>query len=149
MFSKVKGFKQAGFTLIELAIAVLIIAILAAIAVPKFVLLSDQAKLSAVKDAIGTAQTSLAVYRAENDDFPTLAQLANQIELRTTATQAYYSGVDADQPSGISITIDKTNYIIRTFTDSNCSQTFSTGDAASATGTIRCVRGTYPAISEF
>ncbi len=120
-----------GFTLIELAIAVLIIAVLAAIAVPRFANLASKASRSAVLTAIGTAQTSIAVYRAENRGFPTTDELAAQMQLRLASAE----GVSI----GVSIEIDSTNYIINTYTDSAC--TAATSDS---TDKVKCAQGTTP-----
>ncbi|MBN1517896.1 prepilin-type N-terminal cleavage/methylation domain-containing protein [Candidatus Sumerlaeota bacterium] len=64
-----RGQKKA-FTLIELLIVVLIIAILAAIAVPNFLEFQTRAKVSRVKADIRSLLTALEAYRVDTNFYP-------------------------------------------------------------------------------
>ena len=55
-----------GFTLIELVMVIVIVGILAAIAIPKFVDLATQARISATKSGLGTIRSVIAIQYAKN-----------------------------------------------------------------------------------
>ena len=65
--------ESIGFTLIELLIVVLIIAILAAIAVPNFLEFQVRAKVSRVKSDMRSLATALEAYAVDNSDYPVAA----------------------------------------------------------------------------
>lgn len=55
---------KKGFTLIELVIVLILLGILAAVAVPKFMNLQDEAKKSGVKGSVASVRSAINIYYA-------------------------------------------------------------------------------------
>ena len=66
--------RSAGFTLIEVMVVVVIMAILAAIVVPKIMNRPNQAKLVKVRSDIRAITNALDLYSLDNGQYPTQAQ---------------------------------------------------------------------------
>jgi prepilin-type N-terminal cleavage/methylation domain-containing protein len=69
--------KQKGFTLIELIIVIVIIGILAAVAIPKYEDMREQARTATLKGQLGAIRSAIAIQYARNAlngaaTFPTL-----------------------------------------------------------------------------
>lgn len=122
--------KQSGFTIIELVMVIVILGILAAIAVPKFVDLQTSALNASKRGMSGAVKSSLAIAVAENKAFPDLTTLATYVQGENVVAAA----------TGISVDIDGTAYIVPTYKDSSCTAGQETGNT---TDVVRCV-GTIP-----
>ena len=66
--------QQDGFTLIEIMVVVVIIAILAALIVPNVVGRAEQARLTKASADIRTLESALAMYRLDNGHYPSTDQ---------------------------------------------------------------------------
>jgi general secretion pathway protein G len=62
--------RRGGFSLIELLLVLVILAILAAVVVPKFTGRSEQARQTAAKHDISSLSTALRTYEIDNGRFP-------------------------------------------------------------------------------
>lgn len=83
--------KEKGFTLIELLVVVIIIGVLAAIAIPVYLGVQNNAKDSGVKSDVANAKTAVIAYQAENGELPTsLAGLADFGYTAGTAGEGNY-----------------------------------------------------------
>lgn len=70
-YSRRMSRRDAGFTLIEVMIVVVILGILAAIVVPKIMDRPAQAQITAAKSDIRTLESALNLYRLDNHTYPT------------------------------------------------------------------------------
>jgi general secretion pathway protein G len=75
---------QAGFTLIEVMVVVAILAILAALIVPKVMSRPDEARIVAAKQDISTITQALKLYRLDNLRYPTSEQGLASLVTRPT-----------------------------------------------------------------
>jgi prepilin-type N-terminal cleavage/methylation domain-containing protein len=109
--------KQRGFTLIELAIVIIILGILAAIAVPKFLDVKSTAVTAATKALAANVNSALNIYLAKNKDYPDLDALASSLRGSSHSVEG----------GSIKFDVDGTDYYVNTFTDDDCSSAASSG----------------------
>lgn len=61
---------KAGFTLVELMVVAIIVAILAAVAIPLMMGNKDRAMATEAQAGLGTLRTAMQVYKAEHGGYP-------------------------------------------------------------------------------
>ena len=121
--------KQAGFTLIELVAVLVILALLGAMAVPRFASVQSDALRAAQDGSSNAAKSAHSIAIAGLKRLPNVTELTSYIGGEASA---------AAVATGVQVTINTSNYVIPTYTDSTC------GAATSAVGdTVACV-GTIP-----
>ena len=60
-----KPTKNAGFTLIELVVVIIVLGVLAVIAAPKFINLKSDANRAAIKSAVGSIKSSVSLFKSK------------------------------------------------------------------------------------
>ena len=70
MISKARLIASKGFTLVELLIVVIILAILAAIIIPQFTAATDDATQSAYDTNIANIRAAIDLYRQQHQEYP-------------------------------------------------------------------------------
>lgn len=76
---------QAGFTIIEIMVVVVIIGILAMIIIPKFMSAPDRARTVKVKEDIRVIGNALDMYKLDNGSYPTTDQGLQALVSRPTS----------------------------------------------------------------
>ena len=82
---------QAGFTLLELIVTVIIIAILASIALPRYIRVVEKGRSAEARDILGQIRSAEIAYSLENNDQYTTSLTLLQISIPSgTCNSDYY-----------------------------------------------------------
>jgi general secretion pathway protein G len=73
--------KDKGFTLVELMVVIIILAVLTGIAIPSYMALRNRARIQATRSEMQNIATAIAVYEADNDGFPVAENMAGLIDI--------------------------------------------------------------------
>src|ERR1700758_1907018 len=87
--------RELGFTLIEIMVVVVILAVLGALVVPKILENVDKARVTRAQSDIRAIQTALDLYRLDNFKYPTTEQ-----GLQALVTQPSDPTITSSRPGG-------------------------------------------------
>jgi MSHA pilin protein MshA len=114
--------KQAGFTLIELVAVLVILALLGAMAVPRFTDVTEDAKTAAKNGSIAGVRSGHAMAIAKLKTLPKLSELIDYVGGPGVAIAAGNTGIE--------VTINGVAYVVKTYSDTTCSTQTGPGDDA-------------------
>ncbi len=92
--------RSSGFTLIELLLVLVILAVLAAIVVPKFTGRTQDAKIAATKTQISNLKSSLDLFEHDNGRFPTNDEGLNALVQQPGDLQNWHKLMDSVPTDG-------------------------------------------------
>ncbi len=89
MNMRIPNRSRRGFTLIEMLVVILILAILAALIIPRLIGRTSDAKIAKSKADISTLSSSLQEYRLDNDRYPTTEEGLNALRVRPSSARGW------------------------------------------------------------
>ncbi len=94
--------KEKGFTLVELMIVIIILAILTGIAIPSYMVLRNRARVAAAQSELKNIATAIEMYNADQDAYPAtgFAALVTALETGAAGGAAYMAPVPTLDPWG-------------------------------------------------
>jgi prepilin-type N-terminal cleavage/methylation domain-containing protein len=113
---KVMNHYRRAFTIVELLIVIVVIAILAAISIVAYNGIQNRARASAASSALSQAAKKIALYQVDNSTYPTTGNLAAAGVSNTSSTYYQYSSTGSTycltaSVSGTSYNISNTNQV--------------------------------------
>lgn len=100
-----------GFTLVELVLVLVIIGLLSAVAIPKYIEVNNEQDVAQREEVSGSVKAAWRVAKADTGSQPTVFKLASYVQGdNVTAINR-----------GVQLFKDGENYVVSTYKDANCS----------------------------
>ncbi len=84
--NKIKQFRNAGFTLIEVMVVIVILGILASFVVPRLIDNPDKARHAKVQQDVRTLESALNLYKLDNFNYPSTDQGLDALAQKPSGT---------------------------------------------------------------
>ena len=125
--------KARGFTLLELVVVIIVLGILGAIAIPKYMGIRKTAITTAKTAATDSIRSVYTMAMLVLKQYPSVKQLSDYVHAEANLEGAKV----ADKGTGIEVVIDKRTYLVPTYIDTACStQTANDADIVQCVGFI-------------
>jgi MSHA pilin protein MshA len=138
--------RQSGFTLIELIVVIVIIGIMAAVAVPKFVSLQSDARVSVMEGLEGAIRGSQTLVYSKSLIEEVEANATDNVALDATTSVDTVFGYPAGTTSGIEAALELQGDITVTFAAGVATFTYTGQTACVITYTQPAAAGATPVI---
>ncbi len=110
--------KEKGFTLVELMVVIIILAVLTGIAIPSYLALRNRARIQATSSDMQNIVTAIAIYEADTNTFPatTLGGLTSALQTTPAGAEGPYMSpvpqADAWGALYVYVLVDATHYTL-------------------------------------
>lgn len=108
--------KQSGFTLVELIVVIVVLGILAATALPKFVNVSQDARRASVEGVTGALRSAVSLVQAKYYAAGNTTATTVTMQDNSTVTVAAGTGIPAGTAAGIGAALQSTEGFVVDYT---------------------------------